>query len=246
MNMAGRGFIQPRGTIFIMESAKRRPLYQLVAEIGSLWAAAMVGVFIVLPVFGVTSYNQSPVILSIYYLFWLAVAIFTFADLYRELMPIGRFVWGYGVVCAGFALLVWGILESFATLPMPSGFDIAPYTDLLLATPWYFLPKGVEIFVQQALITALVLALARQFRSVERVSLAYAILFGSVHAVLFFLSGAPDTYALVMTAGSILSAFLFPRIILTIPAGFVYTYMIHLTFYLTLASILHVWPPLSL
>lgn len=226
-----------------MNPAVRRPLYQILGEIAALWAAAMVGYFIILPIFGISnSYNEAPVAIAVYFLFWLGVSMFTFSDLYRELLPVEKLLWVYGVACIAFGAAAWALLVLLTSLPDPTGFAMSPYTDLLLATPWYFLPKGVDIFVQQTLIAALVLALAREFKSVRQVSIAYALCFGSVHILLFILSGAPTPYALVMTIGSLLSAAVFPYLILKVRGGFVYAYMIHFAFYLALALAVHALP----
>lgn len=219
------------------------PFYKTLGEIGALWAAAEVGYRIVLPLLGSSiSYNESPVAITLYYGFWVLVSIIAFRDTLLKHIQVER-LWLNGVVSLGFGMFVFVALYGFSLLPVPSGETMVPYTDILFASPWYFLPKAMDILVQQTLIAILVYAIAAQFHSMRRVSSAYAIIFGGTHVLTFIMSGAPTPYAAIMTLGSLASAAIFPFLILRTKNGFVYTYMIHLGFYLALALALHAWPP---
>jgi hypothetical protein len=138
---------------------------------------------------------------------------------------------------------LYGAVYVFSFLPIPHGPLIAPYTDILFATPWYFLPKAVEILVQQLLIAVLVLELYHAFKTLKEVIVAYAVCFGGAHIALFFFNGSSTDYSIIMTVGALLTSLIFPRLILNVRGGFVYTFMIHFVFYILLATILHIVPP---
>jgi hypothetical protein len=82
-----------------------------------------------------------------------------------------------------------------------------------------------------------------RFNSLKMVALGYVLIFGSAHIVLFVLNGAPTPYAIFMTLGSIVSGLFFPYLLIRVRGGFVYNFMIHFLFYLTLATSLHLLPP---
>src|SRR3989344_91555 len=219
------------------------PFYKTLGEIVALWAAAEVGYRVVLPLLGFRiSYNESPVAIALYYGFWVLVSVIAFRDTLLKHIQIER-LWLNGAVSLGFGTFVFIALYGFSLLPMPSGTTIIPHTDILFASPWYFLTKAMDILVRQTLIAILVYAIAAQFHSLRRISFAYMVLFGGSHVLTFALSGAPTPYAAIMTLGSLMSAAIFPFLIVRVKNGFVYTYMIHFGFYFLLALALHAWPP---
>lgn len=222
---------------------KSAPLYWTLAQIAALWIAADAGYWIILPLFGISiSYNESPVIIALYYAFWFLASVIVFRDsLFGHVRA--RKLWSYAVLSLGFSAAALALVQAFSLLPVPSGKAFAPYTDILFSGPWYFLPKSIDILVQQTLIAALVIALAQKFRLTKRVSIAYAVLFGGSHVIMFVISGAPTPYTLIMTIAALASAALFPYLILHARNGFVYAYAIHFAFYLLLALALHGWPP---
>ena len=120
---------------------------------------------------------------------------------------------------------------------------MAPYTDLVFATPWYFLPKAVEILVQQLLITLVIIELFYKYNSLRKVIIGYIICFGGAHIILFLVNGAPAPYAIFITASAFLTSFIFPWLTIRVRSGFVYAYSIHFAFYILLAMLLHAFPP---
>lgn len=220
------------------------PLPAILGKVTALWAAANVGYFVLFPVFGYdASYNTAPVVLAWYFLFWALISTWVFWDLFRAHFRTSSLVWWWGVLSVLSAGALLGLLYLFSLLPLLQGPAFAPYTDLLLATPWYFLPKAFEILVQQVLIAALVLGLQAHFKSLTQVSFSYALLFGGGHIALFLLSSAPTLHAAAMTLAALLSALIFPYLLLRVRGGFIYSYVLHFVFYLALASMLHTWPP---
>jgi len=226
-----------------MERRVHDPLYLTVLRVGAVWLGLSFGYFAVLPLFGIEqSYNESPVALAVYYMAWLGIALFTFRDVLADL-SLERRWWVYGVYCLASAGILSLAFFALSNLPVPQGEALVPYTDILFATPWYFLPKAIEILVQQSLIATLVLALSTQIRSITRVALAYAVLFGGTHLVGLWLAGAPTPYATAMTLGAIASALVFPYLILRVRSGFMYAFLVHVLFYGTFVLISHTWPP---
>jgi hypothetical protein len=209
-----------------------------------LWALANLGYYLIFYVFGSgLSYNSAPVAIAFYFLVWVFVSIFYFWKLFSRWFTLDSLIWVYGALSLAFAACIWELLYIFSLFPVLRGPELAPYTDILFATPWYFLPKAIEIWVQQILISILILEFYVHFRSLKKVIAGYALCFGGAHVLLFSLTGAPTQYALFMTTGAVLSSFLFPYLILRVKGGFVYTYVLHLLFYIFLAMFLHAWPP---
>jgi hypothetical protein len=189
------------------------------------------------------SYNSSPIAISIYFAIWAVITIFNFWGLYRKWFDKHLHIWLYGGLSIVSAGLIWGLIYLFSQFSTPSGPLLSPYTDILFATTWYFLPKALEILIQQLLVTVLVLELFFRFESIKKVLLGYVLCFGGAHVVLYLLNGAPLPYSIIMTGGAFVSSLIFPFLILRVRGGFVYAYMIHFIFYVILAMLLHAWPP---
>jgi hypothetical protein len=212
-------------------------------EIAALWTLANVGYYIVLPLFGYQlSYNSAPIVISGYFLLWALISTAYFWNLFKKNVAKNYHIWIYGILSLGSAALIWGLLYLFSFLPILQGPHLSAYTDILFATPWYFLPKSIEILVQQVLITVLVLEFYSRFNSLKETIGSYAICFGGAHIILFSINGTPTLYAITMIVGSLLSALIFPYLILRVRGGFVYSYMIHLIFYILLAMLLRTLP----
>ena len=219
------------------------PLYKIVGEVAALWTLANVGYYIALPLFGFQlSYNSAPIVIAGYFFLWALISTFFFWDLFKKSVTEKHRIWLYGILSLGSAGLIWGMLYLFSFLPALQVPLLSFNTDILFATPWYFLPKSIEILVQQILITVLVLEFYSRFKSLKETIVSYVICFGSAHILLFSINGAPTPYAVMMIAGSILSALIFPYLILRIRGGFIYAYMIHLIFYILLATLLRTLP----
>ncbi len=213
-------------------------------EMAGLWLFANLGYFLIFPALGLgLSYNTSPIVIAVYFLSWAGITLFYFWDLFALWLPVRNQIWLYVVLSLGFGALVWGLLYVFSFLPALSGFHLTPSTDILFANPWYFLPKSAEVLMQQLLITVLVLVLSFRLHSLKKVIIGFAFCFGGAHLLLFSIPDTVTAYALIMTIGSFLSALVFPYLIVRVRGGFVYSYAIHLLFYIFLAMLLHAWPP---
>jgi len=212
--------------------------------VAAIWGVANVGYFVVFPLLHIPlSYNTAPEIISIYYVCWFVASIYLCWDVLAEWLPDKSFAWRYGIQSAIAAVVVWAALYEFSHFPIKSGVIFQPYSDLIYATPWYFLPKAVEILVQQVLITTMVLSFARYYSSLSTVMMNYAFFFGGAHVVLFLSSNAPAPHMLTMTFAALLSTFIAPYMVLRVRGGVLINYVLHLLVYVLIASTLHVWPP---
>ncbi len=90
--------------------------------------------------------------------------------------------------------------------------------------------KSMDILAQQIFVILLVMFLHDAGLTLNQIIIAFAIIFGLVHTPLILVErGAwPSWY---FTAFSILSAIIFPTLILKIQYGFVYSYIVHWIFY---------------
>ena len=73
---------------------------------------------------------------------------------------------------------------------------------------------------------------------IETISIWSAILFGTAHLLLVF--GGPSWfYILTFTICATIAGYIFPKIVLKTKNGFVYSYIIHWSFYATIVFISH-------
>ncbi|MCE9628850.1 MAG: hypothetical protein K8Q91_02520 [Candidatus Vogelbacteria bacterium] len=220
------------------------PLYKVLGQITILWSGANIGYYWLLPLFGYQlSYNSTPIIIALYFLIFAVISIFLFWDLFSSWVEPDYHIWLYILLSLGFSATISVLLYGFSFLPVLQGFRFPPYTDILFATPWYFLPKATDILLQQVLITALILAFHFRFECLKKVAVGYILIFGGAHIILFILNSSPTPYAIFMTLGSIVSGLFFPYLLIRVRGGFVYNYVIHFSFYLILATTLHLLPP---
>lgn len=220
------------------------PLLYTIAKIAALWAVANWGYFLLFPIFGIDlSYNASPIPIAIYFLIWFIISVNVCWSEISSWLPTKNYAWTYGLQALVSALVIWIAVYAFSQLPVPSGKPLAPFTDILFATPWYFLPKAAEILVQQVLMVTLVLALMRAYRSVPVVMMNYALYFGGAHILLYMFSSAPTPYAAFMTIGALISALVVPPLILRVHGGALISYAIHILTYILIASTVNVYTP---
>lgn len=193
---------------------KKIPLVWTIMQISSIWLAAEVGYYIVLPGFGFpTSYYNNPIGIAVYYIFWIIVSLITFWHAFEGWRPVQNRINAYTFLLLSFAGFVW-----FAAYAVPE------------SSGWYFLPKSIDILLQQLLIAALVRAFSAQNFSIRAVTIWCVVLFGSAHLLLFFW-GLPLGYIIEFTAAAIAFALIFPHLMLNVPNGFAYSYTLHWIFY---------------
>ncbi len=199
--------------------------------IAAIWIVSDIGYYFVLPQLGVkASYNTGPVAIALYYVFWIGIAVITFWDLYRNWIRFDNRIGAYAVW-----LVAFGGCTIFAAYVLPK-LPAANWTqswsppDVVRATEWYFLPKSVDILFQQLLIAAMVLSLAAGGYSLRRISVYCALLFGGVHILLAF-GGLPAGYVIRFMLFAAIFGGIFPTLILRVPNGLGYSYMLHWFYY---------------
>ncbi len=99
----------------------------------------------------------------------------------------------------------------------------------------YLISKTFDILYQQIFVILLVAALDRMGFTIPQIIGAFALLFGLIHVPLVFVEGR--FWGLYHTTAALLSAIVFPPLILMVPYGFIYTFIIHWGFY-TLSGLL--------
>ncbi|MEK7567034.1 MAG: hypothetical protein AAB527_02800 [Patescibacteria group bacterium] len=210
---------------------KDAPLIWIVAQIASIWIAAEAGFHILLPAVGIgAKYNDEPIAIAVYYSFWIFVAIVNFWHLYKGWRPVENRQSAYALLSLIFAAIIIFIYFVFPLLPAINWAESWDAPEVMLATPWYFLPKSIDILLQQLLISALVLAFFAKKYSLRAISWWSAFIFGGAHLLLVFW-GLPLVFTMWLTLSAVVFALIFPRLILKTPNGFLYSYALHWLYY---------------
>jgi hypothetical protein len=207
------------------------------ALIAGIWIASDIGYYFLLPALGhKSSYNDGPIATALYFVFWVGIAAIVFWPVYAS--------WPRHAKWATFenrltSIVVWSLAFAgsvlFAAYVLPS---LPPFNlregltppELPLATPWYFLPKSIEILFQQRLVVALVLTLSAEKYSLRNISVYCAVLFGGTHILLAF-GGVPWGYVTRFAILAAIFGLAFPYLILRVPNGFAYSYATHWGYY---------------
>jgi hypothetical protein len=199
--------------------------------IGSIWVASDIGYYFALPLLGVRmSYNAGPVAITLYYIFWIGIAVITFWDIFSRWVKFESRIASYAVWTLSFGGCTLFAAYLLPQLPATQWTHTWAPPDVAVASEWYFLPKSVDILFQQLLIAALVLSLAGQGYSVRRIALYCALLFGSMHALLGF-GGMPFGYVIRFMVFAGVFGLIFPVLILRVPNGLGYSYILHWLYY---------------
>ncbi len=222
----------------------KETLVRSVFDVFALWILVNVGYFTLFPAIGYElDYNSSPIAIAAYFLLCAGFCIYYFWPLFNHSITLDARIRTESVMSLGLAALISALLYGLSHLPTLSGPSNVPYTDILLSTPWYFMPKMAEILLQQILVAVLVLKLFERLQSLYLTIIWYSVIFGGGHVLLFAFTDASSEHATFMTLGALASSFVFPYLLLRVRGGFLYTYTIHVLFYIGLALILHTWPP---
>lgn len=154
---------------------------------------------------------------------------------YDSNFPWGIIIVGYGIILCSYALAPHFFKRPTELIKKsPSEYFI--YLDFRTV-----LPKTTEIIFQQLLIIALTLRLSQEGYSVGGIIVAFAIFFGVVHMGMF--KTDPKFWAWFFTISAVISAFIFPVLILKFEYGFVYSFLIHLLFYIPTGVLFWIWQP---
>lgn len=216
---------------------QRAAMLWTLAQIAAIWIVSDAGYFLLLPLFGVQpNYNAGSVAVTLYYSFWVGIAVITFWPLYRTWPLYGRWstfenrLTSYIVWSLAFAGCMLFAAYVLPRLPPIDWKESWSPPDVRVATGSYFLPKSIEILFQQLLVVALVLALSAQHYSLRKVSICCAIVFGGTHILLAF-GGVPWGYVIRFMVAASAFGLMFPYLILRVPNGLAYSYMIHWLYY---------------
>ena len=207
------------------------------AQIAAIWTASDIGYYFLLPALGVQpNYNAGSIAVALYYVFWVGFAVITFWPVYCTWPQYGR--WGTFETRLT-SYIVWSLSFSGCILFAAYVLPLLPAIhwkeswnppDVVIATPWYFLPKSIEILFQQLLVVALVLILSAQQYSIRRISIYSAALFGGIHILLAF-GGVPIGYVIRFMVAASAFGFIFPYLLLRVPNGLAYSYVVHWLYY---------------
>jgi hypothetical protein len=213
------------------------PLAGTLVRIAAVWVLSDLSFYLIVPALGLTgSYNGGSVAVSIHYVYWTGIAIIAFSPLYAEWLRASQrsafeqrltsyVLWS--VSFAGFVLFAAYVLP---LLPPPAWNQSWDPPEVRIATSLYFLPKSIDILFQQLLILALVLALAARGHGLRRICGICALAFGGVH-VLLALGGMPAGYVVRFMAAATAFGLVFPILILRVPNGLAYSYILHWIYY---------------
>ena len=217
--------------------SQRAQLIWTLVQIAAVWTVSDIGFYFLLPVLGLpASYNAGSVAIALYYVFWVGIAVISFWPLYASWPLYGG--WGtfenrvtsYVVWSLSFAGCILFAAYVLPLLPPPAWAESWSPPEIRVATPWYFLPKSIEILFQQLLIVALVLALSAQQYSIRKISTYCALAFGAAHVLLVF-GEVPPGYVIRFMVAATAFGFMFPYLILRVPNGLAYSYIVHWLYY---------------
>jgi hypothetical protein len=202
------------------------------ALIAAFWIASDAGYYWLLPAFAVhTSYNASSVAIGAYYALWVALALVAFWPLYRTWWAEHENrLTTYVLLSVAFAALI--LFPGYALPLLPPINWAEPWRppEVVFATPWYFLPKSIEILFQQLLIAAMVIALSAQRYSLWTISLVCAAAFGATHILVAF-DSVPTGYVIRFMAAGALFGLVVPYLMLRMRNGLAYAYLTHWCYY---------------
>jgi hypothetical protein len=195
-----------------------------------IWLCSIGFLNTVLPLFGfIVTYQEHTFFVGAYYLLWLGVLFLTFPHMSHEVF-FENSLRSYGFLC----LFMAGVTLFYGHVLPTAGAALATEPDFIRGGIEYLFVKTIEILFQQVLIMLLILTLASYKDDVWFVSKMYALIFGVAHLALIPRLGL--VYTTLFFGASLISAFVFPYIVLRIKNGFVYSYMAHWGAYICMTS----------
>ena len=226
---------------------QRVALLPTLTQIAAVWGISDAGYYFLLPPLGVApGYNNGPVAIALYYVFWVGISVILFWPLYAtwphyakwstfENRLISSALWtgSYGGSIA-FAAYVLPLL------PIVNWTESWTPPEFIVATPWFFLPKSIDILFQQRLIVALVLVMSAQGFGLRKISLYCAMLFGAMHVFLAF-GDVPVRYVVRFMISAGVFGLIFPYFILRVRNGLAFSYLTHWLYYVVSVTLPHIF-----
>jgi hypothetical protein len=223
-----------------LSNLRPSPLIVTTFQVASIWIVSDIGYQSIKTILGINiTYTNNPLLITFYYIFWIFVTVSAFWDIYIKWQLFKNEVITYSVVLfiIGFiASYIIYILPLFPSITWTPG--LTPPPELAFANGWYFLPKSTEIILQQLLISTLALSFYNSKYTLKTTMLWCAGLFGSAHLLLIF-TNPSLIYISIFTISALISGFVFPYFILRVKNGFMYSYMLHWTFYALIIILAH-------
>ena len=227
-----------------MDVPNKTPLFWTLAQIATIWLISDVAFYIVLPAWGIrSSYNAEPVYIALYYLFWIIVTFIALRPTFKNWRPLEGNTQTYVtllIFAAAIVYFVAYVLPQFPPIEWTESWK--PPSELLFAESWYFLPKSLEILLQQLLVAALVLSFNTNGFSLRATSIWCAVLFGGIHILLIF-GGSPAWYVARFGISAFLAGAVFPYLLIRTKNGFAYAYMLHWLYYAGTVVLIHTVSP---
>ncbi|MBI5046076.1 MAG: hypothetical protein HZC14_03725 [Candidatus Niyogibacteria bacterium] len=174
-------------------------------------------------------YTARYIVTSVYFLAAAAIIAHLFWDYFRGLISGFTIMPFYAL---GVALIFDAALYFFVNRHKDVSDFIASHhqTPFLLMDYRYIIAKLSNIAFQQSLIILLALLLSSNGFRMSGITVAFAILFVSGHIPMLRLDGRGIGSFFIVAAAC--AALFFPFLILRVPYGFVYAYIIHQAFYM--------------
>lgn len=204
-----------------------------------IWSASSYGFFLIQTAIGSTNgYNDAPFVFAAWYALWTVLVMVIFRQSYldwaanhlqpSDWLPRIALAFAFG------AFAVWGLQQ----LPAIDWPEDGPLPGLLGATTWYFVPKSVEIWFQQVLITTMVIAFHQHGMRIRTIGLVTAAMFGLFHLSLVF-NGNDPFYVARYTVAATAFGFVIPWLMIRVRNGFAWSYGLHWGFYAVDATLAH-------
>lgn len=231
------------GSVLGANTARRAQLIRTLGLVAGLWIASDVGYYLLLPALGLRrGYNAAPMEIAAYYGFCSMIAVIVFRRLFRQWATFENRLSAYILLSVSFGIVVVFTAFLLPLLPPINWRESWEPPELMVATPWYFLPKSIEILFQQLLIVAAVLAFSAQQYSLRTISIVCALLFGGTHVLLAY-GGMPFGYVARFIGAAMVFGFVFPYLILRLRNGFAYSYLTHWLYYAITVILAHTISP---
>lgn len=177
------------------------------------------------------NYFSSPFTVSSYFLACSLGAYFLFRDYFREIKNIDKNAF---FILIGLIFYSIVILAFFSRQKKPKELFFRFGKNQYLRLDYrYYISKFFEVIFQQVMIIILVSILQNESFLIR--SLSYIFLFGLIHLFLIRRDGL--LFSLIFTIFGIISAFIFPYLILNVKNGIAISFALHYGFYLVLVPL---------
>jgi hypothetical protein len=176
------------------------------------------------------TFEDAPVWSLFYFSFFTAVVVLFFPEEIRVLFSQVSFL-GYLALFV-LLLIVFPAVYKFlkSEIGSPEWLSkIYPGQGMLTLEERYIFAKIGDVIFQQSVVGALLLTLLNQGFEYQHITAIFLILFTLAHIYIFLSAGI--IWGMHFTAYAVLGGFAFPYLIIFVPAGIVYSIVLHMLFY---------------